>query len=278
MSKPTILALFTFLLVITTCARPAPTPTPAPTPSPTPAPITWWHPDPGVTWQWQLTGKLDMDLQTDVIDIDLHVGRSVVDYFHSRGTRVICYMSVGSYENWRPDKDAFPKEVIGKKYEGWTGERWLDIRRIDLLAPIMRARLDLCAAKGFDAVEPDNIAVYEEDTGFPITYEDNIRYARWLAQEAHQRGLGIALKNGPDMVDDLVDTFDFAITEEAFYYHFARDFLPFIRAHKAVLDAEYTDTKVIWKAACRQSRELGFSTILKHRDLDAWVKFCDGPD
>ncbi len=277
MSKPTILSLLTFLLALSACARPAPTPTPRPTPAATPSPTpgTWWRPAPGLTWQWQLTGKLDMDLQTDVIDIDLYVGRSVVDYFHRRGTKVICYISVGSYENWRPDKDAFPKEVIGKKYEGWAGERWLDIRRIDLLAPIMRARLDLCAAKGFDAVEPDNIAVYEEDTGFPISYEDNIRYARWLADEAHKRGLAIGLKNGPDMVKDLVDTFDFAITEEAFYYHFARDFLPFIRAGKAVFDAEYTDTDVDWERACRESRKLGFSTILKHRDLDAWVRFCD---
>ncbi len=269
-----ITVIASVLLFLTTCARPLATPTPAPMPTPSPTPATWWHPEPGLSWQWQLTGKLDMDLQTDVIDIDLHVGKSVVDYFHQRGTRVICYISVGSYENWRPDKERFPEEVIGKKYEGWAGEWWLDIRRIDLLAPIMRARLDLCAARGFDAVEPDNIAVYEEDTGFPISYEDNIRYARWLAEEAHQRGLAIGLKNGPDMVDDLVDTFDFAITEEAFYYHFARDFLPFIRAHKAVFDAEYTDTKVIWKAACRQSKELGFSTILKHRDLDAWVQFC----
>ncbi len=272
--KHIILLTLTTLLLTACGGKTPPTPTPPARPTPTATSATWWHPEPGLTWQWQLTGKLDLDLQTDVIDIDLHVGKSVVDYFHSRGTRVICYISVGSYENWRPDKDAFPKEIIGKKYEGWTGERWLDIRRIDLLAPIMRARLDKCAAKGFDAVEPDNIAVYEEDTGFPISYEDNIRYARWLAEEAHKRGLAIGLKNGPDMVKDLVDDFDFAITEEAFYYHFARDFVPFIRAGKAVFNAEYTDTDVDWERACRESKRLQFSTILKHRELDAWVKFC----
>ncbi len=250
-----------------------PTSSPVPVPSP---PSTWWKPEPGLTWQWQLTGRLNLDLYTDVVDIDLSVGKSVVEHYHRRGTRVICYMSVGSYENWRPDKDRFPKAVIGKAYEGWSGEWWLDIRRIDLLGPIMQARLDLCASKGFDAVEPDNIMVYTEDTGFPISYEDNIRYARWLAQEAHKRGLAIGLKNGPEMVDDLVEVMDFAITEEAFYYDFAEDFLPFLQAGKAVFNAEYTDTDVDWEEACRRSRELGFSTILKHRDLDAWVRFCDG--
>ena len=270
-----------FVLVVAGCrgegpraTSPAPAATAA-TPTPTSA-SDWWKPGPGLSWQWQLTGRLNLDLYTDVVDIDLSVGRSVVDYYHQRGTRVICYMSVGSYENWRADKDAFPKEVIGKPYEGWSGEWWLDIRRIDLLGPIMQARLDQCAAKGFDAVEPDNLMVYTEDTGFPISYEANIRYARWLAEEAHRRGLAIGQKNGPQMVKDLVGLYDFAITEEAFYYDFAEDFLPYIEAGKAVFDAEYTDTDVDWEEACRRSRELQFSTILKNRELDAWVRFCDG--
>ena len=269
------------ILLLAACAAPdltpsAPTPMPTQPPStPTPAPAAdWWRPEPGLTWQWQLTGKLDMDLHTDVIDVDLYVGQSVVDYYHSRGTKVICYISVGSYENWRPDADAFPDEVLGKDYEGWSGERWLDIRRIDLLAPIMLARLDLCAAKGFDAVEPDNMEIHGENTGFPLTYQDQLRYARWLADEAHKRGLAIGQKNAPDMTRDLVELFDFAILEDAFYYHWADEMKPYTDAGKAVFDAEYTDLPGDFAAACRQSQELGFSTILKHRDLDAWVQFC----
>ncbi len=246
-------------------------PTRTPTPSPSP---TWWRPQPGLRWQWQLSGKLDLDLQVDVIDVDLYVGQSVVDYYHSRGTKVICYISVGSYENWRPDADRFPREVLGKKYEGWSGERWLDIRRIDLLAPIMRARLDLCAAKGFDAVEPDNMDIHQEDTGFPLTYEDQLRYVQWLAKEAHQRGLAIGQKNAADMTRDLVDLLDFAILEDAFYYGWAHELKPYTDAGKAVFDAEYTDLPGDFQKACRESQKLRFSTILKHRDLDAWVQFC----
>jgi hypothetical protein len=164
--------------------------------------------------------------------------------------------------------------VLGKDYEGWSGERWLDIRRIDLLAPIMLARLDLCAAKGFDAVEPDNMEIHGENTGFPLTYQDQLRYARWLADEAHKRGLAIGQKNAPDMTRDLVELFDFAILEDAFYYHWADEMKPYTDAGKAVFDAEYTDLPGDFAAACRQSQELGFSTILKHRDLDAWVQFC----
>lgn len=247
---------------------------PPPTSRSTQPASDWWHPTAGLTWQWQLTGKLDLDLRTDVIDIDLDVGKSVVDTFHSQGTKVICYISVGSYENWRTDAGRFPDEVLGKEYEGWSGEKWLDIRRIDLLAPIMLARLDECAAKGFDGVEPDNMQIWDNDTGFPLTYDDQLGYSLWLAEEAHKRGLAIGQKNAPDQTQDLVDTFDFAITEDAFYFDWAKDMLAYVQAGKPVFAAEYTDLPGDFQAFCRQAKELGFSTILKHRDLDSWLETC----
>ena len=36
------------------------------------------------------------------------VGNSVVRKLHSRGRKVICYLDVGSWENYRPDRNAFP--------------------------------------------------------------------------------------------------------------------------------------------------------------------------
>jgi hypothetical protein len=242
--------------------------------SPVSSTIDWWHPTAGLTWQWQLGGALDFDLKVNVWDIDLGVHKSVVDKLHTQGAKVICYISVGSYENWRLDAGQFPEEVLGKKYEGWSGERWLDIRRIDLLAPIMLARLDECAAKGFDAVEPDNMEVYTNDTGFPLTYDDQLRYALWLAEETHQRGLAIGQKNAPDQTKDLVSTFDFAITEDAFYFGWTGDMLAYIQAGKPVFAAEYTDLPGDFEAFCRKSKEIGFSTILKHRDLRGWLQTC----
>ena len=166
-----IFTLYSCMMVsLAACGPNAPEQTPAiegtdsmPKQTTTAETLDWWQPRAGLSWQWQLTGKLDLDLQTDVIDIDLNVGDSVVDYYHDKGTKAIYYISVGSYENWRTDADQFPDEVLGNKYEGWSGERWLDIRRIDLLAPIMLARLDECAAKDFDAVEPDNMEIYPVD-------------------------------------------------------------------------------------------------------------------
>ena len=235
----------------------------------------WWHPTPGLTWQWQIgNDDIDTSILADVYDIDLYVDQSIIDELHNQGRKVICYISVGSWEDWRPDQDQFTEEVLGNDYEGWTGERWLDIRKLDQLAPILRARFDLCKAKGFDAIEPDNMEIYTNNTGFPLTFQDQLNFARWLADEAHARGLAIGQKNAPDMVKNLLELYDFAITEDAFYYHWDGDMSPYIESGKAVFAAEYTDLGGNFERYCSQNKELGFSLILKQRELDAWLDTC----
>jgi hypothetical protein len=237
--------------------------------------VGWWHPSPGLTWQWQIgDNEIDTTVAANVFDVDLYVEQAIIDALHAQGRKVIGYISVGSWEDWRPDAGLFPEEVLGADYEGWPGERWLDIRRLDLLAPILRARLDLCAQKGFDAVEPDNMDIYTNPTGFPLTYADQLAFARWLADEAHARGLAIGIKNAPDMVADTLELFDFAITEDCYYYGWCDAMLPFINAGKPVFAAEYTDMPVDFAAACDYGRSHQISFILKHRGLDAFLTVC----
>ena len=248
---------------------------PTPMTSPVSPSKNLWRPVVGLTWQWQIgNNEIDTSIEADVYDVDLYVDQSIIDELHAKGRKVICYISVGSWENWRPDKDQFPPEVLGREYDGWPGEKWLDIRQIDKLAPIMLARLDLCKSKGFDAIEPDNMEIYTNNTGFPLTYEDQLKYALWLADESHKRRLAIGVKNAADQVKDLVEHFDFAITEDAFFYDWAEKMNPFVEAGKAVFAAEYTDLGGDFGSYCRKSKELKFSTILKKRGLDAWIQSC----
>jgi endo-alpha-1,4-polygalactosaminidase (GH114 family) len=275
MKRIRLLAWVLSLLLAACLPEPGITPPMAIPTSPPPA-ASWWHPAPGLTWQWQLSEPpVDTSVEAQVYDIDLFDNdAAVVRALHDQGRKVICYISVGSWEDWRPDASRFPAEVLGKDYQGWPGEKWLDIRRLDLLAPIMRARLDRCQAMGFDGVEPDNIEIYDNDTGFPLAYEDQLAYARWLADEAHARGLAIGLKNAPDMVADSLPFFDFAVTEDAFYYDWADQMLPFIAAGKAVFAAEYTDMNVDFAAACAWGREHTVSFIRKDRILTAFRVSC----
>ena len=110
----------------------------------------WWQPVPGTSWGWQLGEQLQLPIQGEMIDLDLfETSPELIQELREGGQFPICYLSAGSWEEWRPDADQFPAEVLGRNYPGWPGEKWLDIRQIEVLAPILEARLDLCAAKGF---------------------------------------------------------------------------------------------------------------------------------
>jgi endo-alpha-1,4-polygalactosaminidase (GH114 family) len=236
----------------------------------------WWKPRAGETWQWQLTGALDATPVVGAYDLDLFTTPAAdVAALRARGVKTICYVSVGSWEPNRPDSNQFPAELIGRAYEGWPDERWLDIRQIDRLAPIMGARLDLCRDKGFDGIEPDNIDGYTNATGFAIRPIDQIRYNRWLAHEAHRRGLSIGLKNDPAQAAALDANLDWALVENCFAQgDWCAEVSMFVRAGKPVFMAEYTEQKVDWPRACARARDLKFSALLKHRDLDAWFQTC----
>ncbi|MBI1842997.1 MAG: endo alpha-1,4 polygalactosaminidase [Actinobacteria bacterium] len=264
---------FTVLDGASTPPTTAPPTTPPTTAPPTTGmPRTWWRPEIGVVWQWQLSGlPVDTSVSADVFEIDLFDNdKSVVDRLHAQGRKVICYLSAGSYESWRPDAASFPASVLGNG-NGWPGERWLDIRALDVLGPIMENRLDRCAEKGFDAVEADNVDGYANGTGFPLTGAHQIAYNRFLADAAHARGLGIGLKNDVEQIGSLVGFFDFAVNEECAEYDECELSTPFIKAGKAVLHAEYSSTTDQY---CPLTTRLGFSSIRKNPDLDAWRQLC----
>jgi endo-alpha-1,4-polygalactosaminidase (GH114 family) len=277
---PIWLRLVFAVLLLAACNSGSPQPPVSPTATaggqaPTSADTAIWQPSLHLTWQWQLTEGFDPEVEVQVYDLDLFdADPQVLAELKQRGKRLICYINVGAWEDWRPDRDQFPLEVLGNDYEGWPGERWLDIRHFDRFAPILQARFDLCAQKGFDAIEPDNIDAYTNDTGFPLRAEDQLAYNRWLAQEAHVRGLAIGLKNDPDQAEDLAQDFDWAMTEDCFAEGWCEAMTPFITLGKPVFATEYTDTDLDFTRACYQAQKLKFNLILKNRELDAFQQVC----
>src|SRR3978361_860708 len=123
------------------------------------AALARWHPAPTTAaWQWELQGKFELTPGVSVFEIDgFEYPASDVAAIHGQGAKAICYLDVGSWEEYRPDKGEFPKSSLGKRYEGYPDERWLDIAHYKKFAPIIDKRIALCAHKGFDAGEPDNI-------------------------------------------------------------------------------------------------------------------------
>jgi hypothetical protein len=234
----------------------------------------YWKPNAGTSWQWQLTGTIDKTVNVSVYDIDgFDNDEAVVKALHGQGRKVICYLSVGSYEDWRPDAKSFPAAVLGNEYPGWPGERFVDIRA-NTLRDIIAARLDLCQQKGFDGIEPDNMDVYSANSGFPLTEKDGIDYANWLAREAHTRGLNIGQKNASEIAKQLEPAFDWVLTEDCYDQGWCADVSVYVDHDKPVFMSEYTDTGVDFGAACTWSKPKKYSAILKGRDLDAKVQFC----
>ena len=145
-----------------------------------------WHPALNARWQYQLqgvaayssTGGINVGISATpftggaavhptVFDIDLYVDQAIsgnnttfdtaaVNAIHAAGGKAICYVSAGTWENWRVDANQFPASVLGSK-NGWPGEKWLDIRQTSVLLPIMEARVQKCRQAGFDGVEWDNV-------------------------------------------------------------------------------------------------------------------------
>lgn len=237
--------------------------------------FAWWIPQPGASWQIQLNGTLDTRIETSIYDIDgLDTPADDIAALRRAGRRVICYINAGAWEEWREDAGLFPPSVIGNEYQGWPGEKWLDIRQIAVLAPILRRRLDVCRAKGCDAVDPDNLDGYTNATGFPLRGEDQLAFNRFLAGEAHARNLSIGLKNDFAQVDDLAAEFDFAVAESCFLHDECELLLPFVERGKVVFDIEYTDTAIRFDDACSRAKVLKIEAILKNRGLDAWRGAC----
>jgi hypothetical protein len=233
-----------------------------------------WVPSLGASFSWVL-GDASEPPVADVIDLDLFdTQASRVAALKAKGAHVVCYINVGAFEDWRPDIADFPEAVIGKQYEGWPGERWLDIRQIETLAPVLRARFDLCKKKGFDAIEPDNLDGFEQNSGFPISRDDQIRFNRWIAGEAHQRGLSIGLKNVPDLIPELLPYYDWALLEDCYDQDWCADFSTFPAKGKAVFSVEYTDNKINFAAFCRSMSKLRFTGLLKNRNLDGFERRC----
>lgn len=209
----------------------------------------------------------------DMYDIDLFDNEAdVVADLHRQGRKMVCYVNAGGWENWRPDADQSPHGTIGENLGDWKGERWLDVRQLDVLGPILEARVDACRDKGFDGGEPDDVGGYLNDTGFPLTYEDKLTFNIWLSGQAHRRRLTIGIKNDMDQVPDLVPRYDWALNEECFQFDECDPLLPFIAAGKPVFDVEYA--LELWEF-CDRAGELRFVSLKKTWNWTRLVRRAD---
>ena len=228
-----------------------------------------WRPSPRDLFDIQLTAPFQTARKADAIAMGgVETSPTRLQELQSRGVRLICVINAGIWENWRPDSGAFDRRLIGNTVSGWAGERWLDIRALPALQPILARRLDLCRDKGFDGVLLRNLDGYQNSSGFPLSAKDQLAFNQWLAAESRSRGLAAGMMNSGDLVPELVDNFDYAVSDTCLEHATCGDFLPFRRADKAVFLIEYTNQQRRMDFSCTAAADLDMPVIFKTKSLN----------
>jgi len=249
------------------------------------------------------TGGIDVDIcqkpfrgkacvTPEVFDIDLYVDTNItgdgifvvntaaVDAIHARGKQAICYLSAGDIESFRPDYQTFVDFdtacghcLIGQPFSRkFHDEFWANLNndqgQRDFMLAMQEARVQQCAAAGFDGIEFDVVDAYAQGaavTGWDISYATQLDYDQRLANLAHRYGLSVALKNDLGQLTDLLPYFDYAINEQCFQYkecdnNPAPGYPAWVAAGKAVFQVEYRSSP---RRFCALANAANFNSIRK---------------
>ncbi len=187
-------------------------------------------------WDWQI-GRVTPLQRTgrhavDIYDIDGFLTsqaevRAIHDGWQARTLRhprAVCYLDL-AWEDYRPDaspgRGYFPAAALGNVYFGYPEERWVDFRQLDALKPMLHERIGMCAGKGFDAVEFDDIDSFDppSTTGFRLTPGDAQNFLAYAFNEVHRFGMTALWKNSPYLSWWGRRYADGAVVEECYLYH-----------------------------------------------------------
>ncbi len=214
---------------------------------PLPAPVTcrgacWYPPHLNrnghpMRWDWQIGRTFPLKRTghraVDIYDVDgflttkgqVHRIRASWPAATLAHPRSVCYLDL-AWEDYRPDGSpapagGFPAATLGKVYYGYPEERWVDFRQLRALEPMLIERIAMCARKGFDAVELDDIDSFDPatTTGFYLTSGDAQNYLAFAFNLIHAYGMTAMWKNSPALVRWGARYADGAVVEECFVYH-----------------------------------------------------------
>lgn len=201
----------------------------------------WYPPHLGgnghpMRWDWQI-GRVTPLQRTggravDIYDLDgflttaaeVHAIKTTWQAATLPHPRTICYIDL-AWEDYRPDATPgggyFPAAALGDVYQGYPEERWVDFRQLNALKPMLDERIGLCARKGFDAVELDDIDSFDppSTTGFHLTPGDAENFLAYAFNQVHRDGMTGLWKNSPYLSWWGREYADGAIVEECYLNH-----------------------------------------------------------
>ena len=218
-------------------------PMPPPEPCRATPPRTCWYPphldrtNHPMRWDWQIGRVTPLERTgasaVDIYDIDGFLTTPAeVHRIHTTWQantlphpKAVCYLDL-AWEDYRPDGSPtpygpyFPARTLGKIYYGYPQERWVDLRQLDALKPLIDERIGMCASKGFDAIEFDDIDSFNppSTTGFHLTAGDVQNFLAYADNQAHREGMAVLWKNSELLSWWGRDYTDGAVVEECYVY------------------------------------------------------------
>jgi hypothetical protein len=240
-------------------------------------------------WDWQIGRTFPLKRTgtraVDIYDIDgflttagqVHRIRTSWPASSLAHPRTVCYLDL-AWEDYRPDgspapRGLFPAAALGKIYFGFPQERWVDFRQLDALKPMLTARISMCARKGFDAVELDDIDSFDppRTTGFYLTPGDAQNYLAFAFNLIHSYGMTALWKNSPRLARWGTRYTDGAVVEECYVYHqcgswhvFAADKTKAQPTGKWVGEAEYGADHYVCDPGKRCPDGRSFAAFCRH--------------
>lgn len=186
-------------------------------------------------WDWQI-GRVAALQRTGARAVDLYdidgflTTRAQVRALHTTWQastlahpRTACYLDL-AWEDYRPDATpsprGFPAAALGRVYYGYPQERWVDLRRVAAVVQVFDARIAMCARKGFDAVEIDDIDSFNPPgtTGFQLTRGDVQNLLARILNHIHRAGMSALWKNSGILAWWGRRYTDGAVVEECYQY------------------------------------------------------------
>lgn len=269
-----------------------------------------------LSWNWIISNKISaftastgtynvldtdefLDSNGEGSNGDPNAPSTLVADMHAANKYAICYMEAGAFQTGFDDNGNFAAADYGlgaSKYQmqGYPNEWWFDLRGFSgyqpggvltgaavNIASALEQRIAGCKAEGQDALEPDDLDGYTNNSasgvaggGWGLTQADAAGFEAWLAYTAHSDGLAIFQKN--DGANTAADEpiFDGMIIEECNHYDDPcvgsdGDFVDDYISHgKPVLNAEYTQDGETTAKFCSADANAGMTGALFSVDLD----------
>jgi uncharacterized repeat protein (TIGR01451 family) len=255
-----------------------------------------------IGWDWQIgaSGDSNVTIPAGVTLLDLdgfNISANKITSLKAQGIYTVCYIDTGSYEDGRPDSSLYPAYLKIFKDTQWNewfldvsdvfrpiqpagtqliNNQWVDASGKPLtglptagaFALLLEARFKMCADKGFDALEPDNLQ-NDENAGGKVSLQQQLDFNGWVADTAHAYGLAAFQKNGPDKVlgkdktgKMMVEKFDGILNEECQQFGECGPLAEYVKRGKLALNTEYAGS-----LDCTLSNSLVINSIMKDLNL-----------